>query len=388
MLNRLWPVFTFLVIAMTQANEDAAPQYAVNKINDRVYVLTELWNGDNNGNAGVLITEKGVLLVGTLMTKSAPALEHQLKLITDKPVRYVINIDSDPYNHHANRYFAERGATIISHENMRYEKAYSELLVNDQLTMQFGNETVKICHSPAHQLNHIDVFFETSNVLFMSDGYKAHWLTSHGPNGLKGLLDTFDKAIALADDKTVIVTGNTSKNPDFYLSNKKTLLKIRQKHIAYTHRIGELFNEGQTAKEIAKDEIINRLLADFDLYPKAKQWLSEDIELVIETDFTKPFPLSLDTLQHYVGVYALADGTQIEVLMKNERIFARSENAFMFELLPLSKEVFDFKGTLGQNNLLFGVESNGMVTSLTTRLEEDGWWSSRIKAGTHKRIRH
>ncbi|WP_462151146.1 MBL fold metallo-hydrolase [Pseudoalteromonas xiamenensis] len=323
MLNRLWPVFAFLVIAMTQANEDAAPQYAVNKINDRVYVLTELWNGDNNGNAGVLITEKGVLLVGTLMTKSAPALEHQLKLITDKPVRYVINIDSDPYNHHANRYFAERGATIISHENMRYEKVYSELLVNDQLTMQFGNETVKIYHSPAHQLNHIDVFFETSNVLFLSDGYKAHWLTSHGPNGLKGLLDTFDKAIALADDKTVIVTGNTSKNPDFYLSNKKTLLKIRQKHIAYTYRIGELFNEGQTAKEIAKDEIINRLLADFDLYPKAKQWLSEDIELVIETDFTKPFPLSLDTLQHYVGVYALADGTQIEVLMKNERIFAR-----------------------------------------------------------------
>ncbi|CAM4092219.1 DUF3471 domain-containing protein [Pseudoalteromonas byunsanensis] len=381
--KRMLLVVTLALLATQPLFAKNQPNYATSKLNDQVYVITQIWNGNNNGNAGVVIGPNGVMLIGSLMASSAPYLAQEIKKLTNKPIKFVINIDSDPYNHHANQYFAEQGATIIAHENMRYEKAYTELLFKQQISIAMGNETVTAYHSPTHQLNHIDVHLENSNVIFMSDGFKGHWLTPHGPNGLKGVLESFDKALELANDKTIIVTGNTSKNPTHYVRDKATLIKVKQLHIDFTERVGTLYQKGMTAEQIAQDDVINILLKNFSAYSTAKRWIPDEIAMLLESDFIQPYPLTHAQLMNYTGNYLLDDGTKVEVLLEGNRLFARSPGSFMFELTAQSKEVFDFKAVQGKNQIRFNFSQAGHIQSLTTELEDNGWWASRIKAGTH-----
>ena len=80
----------------------AQAKYDVKKVNENVYILTQLWEGNANGNLGVVIGKDQVLLINTMMLNSAPLLEQEIRKITDFPITYVINSDSDPFNHHAN----------------------------------------------------------------------------------------------------------------------------------------------------------------------------------------------------------------------------------------------------------------------------------------------
>ncbi|MEE9362920.1 MAG: hypothetical protein V3U92_10020 [Cellulophaga sp.] len=321
------------------------------------------------------------MLISSMMEDIAPSLEAEVKKITDKPIRYVLSIDSDPYNHHANKYFSDRGATIYSHENLLYTKAYTEIRFSNHISIPIGDEIVTAYHSPTHQFDHIDVHLEKSNVIFMSDGFKGYWLTPHGPNGLKGLLESFDKAISLSDEKTIIVSGNTSKNPKLFLSNKKRLIEIRKKHVDFTNRIGVLYKQGLNAEEIAKDDFIQDIMKSFKVYPKFKKWVSEEVQTVLESDFSNPIELSKKELQKYTGFYKLDENIEIEIFLKEGRLIARSVGQFMFELTALSKVKFDFKTDLSNNYITFQFLPNGKIKSLTTVLE--GWLAGRIKAGVH-----
>ena len=370
----------FLICTVSTSSAQHVAKYSIKKVNEHVYIFTELWSGSNNANVGVVIGYKGVLLTSSLMEKSAPSLVAEIKKITDKPIRFVLNSDSDPYNYHANKFFAERGATIISHENLLYTNAYTELRFKDRISIPMGDEIVTAYHSPAHQFNHIDIHLEKSNVIFTSDAIKTHWLTPIGPNGLTGLLETFDKAIALSDENTIIVSGNTSKNPKKFVRAKKDLIRMRQVHVDITARVGELHRKGLSRELIAQDEFIQKTMKQFEVYPKFKKWIPSSIGGIISSEFTKSIKMSENEQKSYVGHYKLDRNTEIEIILEDGRLIARSKGQFIFELIALSKEKFDFK-TTRNNFITFQFSSAGEVKSLTPTLK--GWWAQLIKPGIH-----
>nr|WP_297784907.1 hypothetical protein [uncultured Allomuricauda sp.] len=263
----------------------AQAKYDVKKMNDHVYIFTELWDANANGNCGVLIGDKEVVLINSMMMGSAPDLEREIQKITDLPIGFVINSDSDTYNHHANTYFADKGATIISHENIKYSEVYHQLLFKDEISISIGDDEVTAYHTPSHTLDHVDVYLEKSNVLFMGDGFQPHWLTYTGPNGIEGVLSGIDRAIALSDDETIIVPGNTSKDPDFYFGNKDHLLRNREIYVKFHKRVGELFKKGFTIEEITSDGRVNEIVEKLEAYPKFKPYLKYVVEESVEVNF-------------------------------------------------------------------------------------------------------
>ncbi|MBO0340411.1 hypothetical protein [Flagellimonas profundi] len=260
-------------------------QYDVKKVNDHVYIFTELWDANANGNCGVVIGDKEVLLINSMMLSSAPDLEKEIQKITDLPIGFVINSDSDTYNHNANSYFADKGATIISHENIKYSGAYHQLLFKKEISIHIGDEVVTAYHTPSHTLDHVDIYLENSNVLFMGDGFQPHWLTYTGPNGIEGVLSGINKAIALSDDNTIIVPGNTSKEPKYYFGDKDHLLRNREIYVKFNRRVGELFIKGFTTEEIALDEVVNKIVEKLEAYPKFKPYLTYVVEESVEVNF-------------------------------------------------------------------------------------------------------
>ncbi|OAD90730.1 hypothetical protein A7A78_14275 [Aequorivita soesokkakensis] len=363
----------------------AQAKYDVKKVNENVYILTELWEGNANGNLGMVIGKDQVLLINSMMMNSASSLEKEIQKITDLPITYVLNSDSDPYNHHANTYFANKGATIVSHYNMKYSTAYHDILFKDSISIPIGDEVVTAYHTPSHTLDHIDVHLEKSNVLFMSDGFKSNWLTYTGPNGLEGVVTGIDKAISLSDEHTIIVSGNTSKNPRFYFGNKDQLITNKKVYIEFAKRVAQLYEKGLHAEEMSLDAKLNDIVKDLEAYPNLKPFLIYHIQELLEVDFSKDFTLTPNELTAYVGVYKLSDTRVIEIVFEEGKLFARQEGVFYFELKPINKNTFDFKGPTSDDHLKFYLSSDETIYSLTPILEKKGSWSNMVTQGEYRK---
>ncbi|WP_196893596.1 MBL fold metallo-hydrolase [Aureivirga marina] len=354
-------------------------EYSIKKINKNVYVFTEIWDDSNNGNLGVIIGDDAVLLINSMMRSSAPFLEKEIQKITDKPIKYVINSDSDPFNHHANSYFSDKGATIISHENLQYSNAYCMVLFQENISISLGDEIITAYHTPAHTLDHLDVYLENSNVIFMSDGFKNHWLTPIGPNGFEGFLSGLDKAIAFADESTIIVSGNTSKNPEKFVNSKEDLLRIRKIHVNFTNRVKELNKKGFSPESIVKDEEIIRITKVLEAYPEFKKYLIDLVLEIIENEFANSQHLKFPDLSKYAGIYKTNNYRETEIVFEKGKLYAREKGAFLVELIPISKIKFQIK-TARENFLSFQISKKGKVISFSPELIKNGWWERIIKS--------
>jgi cyclase len=95
------------------------------KVADGVYYAT----GAGGGNSPVIIGTRDVLVVDTNTTPAGTrAFLEDLKLITDKPVRYAVNSHYHYDHADGNQVYRERGADVIAHEFVKYAMDNYDLL--------------------------------------------------------------------------------------------------------------------------------------------------------------------------------------------------------------------------------------------------------------------
>lgn len=90
-----------------------APAFRLEKVSDRVYCLF-----GRGGNVGFLVTDRGVLVVDDQYGEVAPGIVDQIRSVTDKPVRYLVNTHYHADHTGGNPVFAKLGE-IIAHETVR-----------------------------------------------------------------------------------------------------------------------------------------------------------------------------------------------------------------------------------------------------------------------------
>jgi|GEM_PF-435288 YVTN family beta-propeller protein len=89
------------------------------KLTDRVWVIY-----GRGGNIGVVITDESVLLIDTQFNDIAPGILEQVRAITDKPIRYVLNTHLHR-DHVGGNPFFQKFADVVAHQN-----TYLHLLSN------------------------------------------------------------------------------------------------------------------------------------------------------------------------------------------------------------------------------------------------------------------
>lgn len=157
----------------TKINDDEIG-FTIMKIGDGVYAAL---GGDDNpaeNNAGFIVGTNGVVVVDTF-EDVAPArnLLAAIRKITDLPIRYVINTHYHLDHVGGNSVFAEAGATILAHRNVRgwertenlkffgndpkpEKRAYVEAFVlpdtlyTDAVDIYLGNRLVQVRHMLGH----------------------------------------------------------------------------------------------------------------------------------------------------------------------------------------------------------------------------------------------
>jgi glyoxylase-like metal-dependent hydrolase (beta-lactamase superfamily II) len=136
------------------------------KVTDNVYALVgeigprSKENLALNNTLGFVITNKGVLLVGTGATEeSARLIESTIKKVTDKPISQIINIGSQDHHWMGNSYFDKKGIPVTA----LARTAKTQLAhIPDHLRRL---DSLKLAHLPEDEI-------KTASKLIDADEYK------------------------------------------------------------------------------------------------------------------------------------------------------------------------------------------------------------------------
>lgn len=125
-----------LVIVGAAFNPDAFAQGGLTRIADNIYAYVDVKGaGPQNSfgaNTGVIIGTDGILVIDTLISsKEAKRFIRDIRAISDKPIKYVINTHYHLDHTFGNSEFQKLGAIIISHANDK-----TKALIHNETTLK------------------------------------------------------------------------------------------------------------------------------------------------------------------------------------------------------------------------------------------------------------
>jgi cyclase len=235
------------------------------------------------GNIAASIGDDGVLLVDTEYAPLADKIEAALKTIPggDKPIRFVIDTHYHSDHSDGNAAFGARGAMIIATENLRKRlengstggnggaikfqqppspKAALPLITyDDQLSVHFNGEEIRILHFPAaHTDGDSVIFFTKSDVAHMGDEFVRYgfpFIDVNSGGSIQGMIAACEKTAAEFPSDVKVIPGHGAL---------ATLADLR----AYTKMMEQTMAAVQNAR--AKHESLETMKAEKILAPWQK----------------------------------------------------------------------------------------------------------------------
>lgn len=200
-LTALAAVAVFLCLTPASAQTPPAPPpagqpalpFVLTEIAPGVYAAIDGPEGKSGSNAGFVIGEDAVAVIDSFFDPAAAkALLGEIRRLTDKPVRYVVNTHYHIDHTGGDQVFKDAGATIVAHRNVRAWihsenihlfgdritpalKAQAEALaepdrlVTAPLVLKLGERRIEIRPVEGHTGGDLVVAVPDANVLFCGD---------------------------------------------------------------------------------------------------------------------------------------------------------------------------------------------------------------------------
>lgn len=170
-----------------------APDFTVKKLTEGVYAAISGDGSKAGSNAGFVVGSNGVLVVDTFVsTAAARDLLAEIRRVTNLPIRFVVNTHYHLDHTGGNAVFAEAGATILAHRNLRgwlrtenlkffgpsakpEDKARVESLVlpdevyTDAVDIYLGSRLIQVRYMLGHTGGDSVVIVPDANVVFGGD---------------------------------------------------------------------------------------------------------------------------------------------------------------------------------------------------------------------------
>jgi glyoxylase-like metal-dependent hydrolase (beta-lactamase superfamily II) len=202
--------------------------FTIQSIGEGVYAATSGDGSKAGSNAGFIVGSRSVAVVDSFETPEvAKELLAEIRRITDLPVRYVINTHYHLDHTGGNAVFAEAGATIIAHSNVRAwlrtenlkffgpapkpeNKAMVEALVlpdvvySDTLEINLGNRLVQVRYMLGHTGGDSVVFVPDAKVVFTGDLFWQRHLPNLIDASTQPWIQTLDKLLAEQPSATFV----------------------------------------------------------------------------------------------------------------------------------------------------------------------------------------
>ncbi|MBI4793384.1 MAG: MBL fold metallo-hydrolase [Deltaproteobacteria bacterium] len=260
-------VHTGTALAAESLTEISANVYA--------YVDTRNMSAQNSfgANAGIIIGRDGILVVDTLISSSeAQRFLWDIRTISDKPIRYVVNTHHHLDHAFGNADFARQGAVVISQlkdaANLKTHgqaalgnaKEYGlteqdmegteivlpALAFGDRLDIDLGDRTVQLIYTGvSHTEGSILVYLPESKILFAGDILFTGYHPYMGEGNIEEWVKVLDRIAAMDVDK--IIPGHGP------VSTKKDVRDMKEYLIAFDKKARELTATSQDAGQVAAE---------------------------------------------------------------------------------------------------------------------------------------
>jgi glyoxylase-like metal-dependent hydrolase (beta-lactamase superfamily II) len=224
----------FILITSAQASEDIADQYPASALYSKpVEFIPGVWsaigatapptyeNYGHNNNLSFIVTGDGVVVInGGAAYNLAKALHEEIKVITDQPVKLVINENGQGHASLGNSYWAEQGVPILAHEDAAHEieetgfrslqstqtllkerAENTELVVptetfSDKRVIEMGDFTIEVLHlGSAHSAGDISVWLPEQKLVIAGDmAFHERMLPIFEDTDTAAWLETWDNA--------------------------------------------------------------------------------------------------------------------------------------------------------------------------------------------------
>lgn len=275
-LATFW-VLVFVFLSFLTFSQIAFAAEKLTKIADGVYSYVDTRNSSPQNsygaNAGIIIGRNGIVVVDTLISsKEAKRFIKDIKAISKKPIKYVVNTHYHLDHTFGNSEFAKRGAAIISHINdsknlkahgetalknaknygltekdVRGTKiAYPSLAFSDSMEIDMGDQKVELIYTgTSHTDGSIIVYIPDKKILFAGDILFTDYHPFMGEGNIDGWLKTLDHIITMDIEK--IIPGHGP------VSDKKDVKDMKNYIIAFDKKANELAAKSDNAEYIASE---------------------------------------------------------------------------------------------------------------------------------------
>lgn len=388
MFNRKLKCIFLIIYTVFQANvvqaKEKTYEIASSKIADNVFVLSVAWSETSFINSVIVVGDKGVMLITAQMSPVAPSLEAKIKELTGKPITHVLNVASDTFHHHANDYFKQRGAEIISQKELQYSEASTQVMFEHEFSMQFGTELVTATYTPAHAKGQTIVYLENSNLMLLGDAFRTDKLVYTGYNGVKGQLSGFAQAYEIANDETLIVSGHKGEQ----LFSKRAALKKASDTLAkFAALVGQKYKAGMPVEQMIGDQALKDAVSIYPIYQKQPSLIQYNINQLIETEFTEEFEVTDPELETFVGSYQHNSGSIFEVETRDGYLFIKEKGKFLFKLKAMAKDKFYvWKSETACFYMQFEFSPDGKVIGVSPEIPRESYWLNVIATGKRKKV--
>ena len=213
--------------ARGQAPDLSKVEFRSEKLGENLHVLFGA-----GGNIALLTGPDGALVVDSELIELSPKLRAAVAMLSDRPVRFVVNTHFHFDHAGGNAALGRGGAVIVAHDNVRRHLVERQVVdvgvkieteptareglpvvsFSRDVTLHANEETIAVIHVPhAHTDSDAFILLKKANVLhtgdlFMSIGYP--FVDAGNGGSLEGLIAAHAKALALCDAQTRIIPGH------------------------------------------------------------------------------------------------------------------------------------------------------------------------------------
>ena len=270
-----------VALAGAQGTQSGSSDLHVLPVQGNIYMLV----GDG-GNVTVQIGKEGVLVVDTGLAASSDRLLAEIRKLSDKPIRYIINTHSHADHVGGNEKIAKAGSTIaggnvsgdisdagqgaaiLAHQNVLNRMSAptgaqspspagawpTDTYITEEKDMFFNGEGIRIMHQPAaHTDGDSIVFFRRSDVVSAGDVFTPNSYPiidlEHGGN-IQGILDSLNNLIAVTipaekqEGGTYVIPGHGR------LCDQADVVEYRDMATIIRDRIQDMVKRGMTLDQV------------------------------------------------------------------------------------------------------------------------------------------